>query len=90
VSSPNPGDRQESARHDEKPVRGVKYARDRRGASARGRSIRLIPAMTDHPGLLDADRVRTSFRSTEAWTAEERLDDLIDGYVNWRESACAV
>jgi hypothetical protein len=46
--------------------------------------------MTGHPGLLDADRVRTSFRPTEACTAEERLDDLIDGYVNWRESACAV
>ncbi len=46
--------------------------------------------MTDHPGLAASERVRTSRHLSGLWAWEVLLDDLLDGYVDWRESARAV
>lgn len=46
--------------------------------------------MTGHPGRADDDRVSTSRLRSATWAEEVLLDDLLDGYVDWRESARAV
>lgn len=63
---------------------------ERRGMAARVGQIHLIRAMTGHRGLFDPWRVRTSRHPSGPGPAEVLLDDLLDGYVDWRESARAV
>jgi hypothetical protein len=46
--------------------------------------------MTGHHGLGDPHRVRARRHASGPWPAQVLLDDLLDGYVDWRESARAV
>ena len=46
--------------------------------------------MTAHPELADHDGMRASRDPSLQWPADVLFDDLVDGYVDWRESARAV
>jgi hypothetical protein len=59
--------------------------------------IRRIEAMTVHPALVNHKSMRTARdqsgpgrTDTFSWVMAIILDELVDGYVDWRESARAV
>ena len=54
-------------------------------------SAPLIPATTSHPIPADHQPMRaTREKTTSSWREGILLDDLLDAYVDWRESARAV
>jgi hypothetical protein len=77
------------------PAAGPGKANDSQARSA-ALSTRLIQAMTGHPALSEHDHMRTSHdqprpgrTDTSSRSKARLLDDLLDGYVGWRESARA-